>query len=109
MTALPDHRESRDAYAGELFRHGDVRVALCRDGIQWLLQRRRARFPAGGAAWDTLRYCTTRKALARLHRALVGRDVPELDALPERPGRIPRPARSPRARVPFPKPAGGDA
>ena len=52
-----DHRETAETYAGELFRLGRYRVAVCRDGIQWLFQRQRPRFPAGGAAWDTLGYC----------------------------------------------------
>lgn len=77
-----DHRESADNYRGELYRIGVYRVAECRDGLQWLFQRRRPRFPAGGAAWDTLGYCATKIGLKRLHRAHLGREVPELDALP---------------------------
>jgi hypothetical protein len=79
-----DHRETAENYSGELFRHGIYRVAVCRDGIQWLFQRQRPKFPAGGAAWDTLGYCVTKSGLTRLVRAHIGCDVPELDALPER-------------------------
>jgi hypothetical protein len=78
-----DHRETAETYAGELFRLGRYRVAVCREGIQWLFQRQRAGVPAGGAAWDTLGYCTTRNGLMRLHRAHIGPEPPEIAALPE--------------------------
>ena len=79
-----DHRETADAYAGELFQQGRYRVAVCRDGIQWLFQRRRPGSSGGGAAWDTLGYCVTREGLMRLHRAHIGPEAPEISALPER-------------------------
>jgi hypothetical protein len=79
-----DHRECSETYMGEVFRLGRYRVAVCRDGIQWLFQRQRAGFPAGGAVWDTLGYCATRAGLMRLHRAHIGPEAPELAALPER-------------------------
>ncbi len=78
-----DHRETAENYSGELFRLGIYRVAVCRDGVQWLFQRQRPHFPAGGAAWDTLGYCVSKSGLTRLVRAHVGCDIPELDALPE--------------------------
>ncbi len=78
-----DHRETAETYRDELFRHGIYRVAVCRDGIQWLFQRQRPQFPAGGAAWDTLGYCVSKSGLTRLVRAHIGCDIPELDALPE--------------------------
>ncbi len=77
-----DHRETAESYSGELFRHGIYRVSVCRDGIQWLFQRQRPQFPAGGAAWDTLGYCVSKSGLNRLVRAYIGCDLPELDALP---------------------------
>ncbi|WP_299644678.1 hypothetical protein, partial [uncultured Ruegeria sp.] len=78
-----DHRETAENYRGELFRHGVYRVAVCRDVIQWLFQRQRPQFPAGGAAWDTLGYCVSKSGLTQLVRAHIGRDMPELDKLPE--------------------------
>ncbi len=69
---------------GELFRFGRCRVAVCRDGLQWLFQRQRPAKEAVGAAWDTLGYCRSREALMRLHRAHTGTDAQELAALPER-------------------------
>ena len=82
-----DHRETANAYTGELFRLGCYRVAVCRDGIQWLFQRQRPAKSGGGAAWDTLGYCATRQGLMRLHRAHIGPDMSTLLGLPER---IPR-------------------
>ena len=77
------HRETDEHYRGEVFRHENYRVAECRDGLQWLFQRQRPRFPAGGAAWDTLGYCATKTGLRRLHRLYIGGAAPEIDALPE--------------------------
>ncbi|KUJ76659.1 hypothetical protein AVO44_19605 [Ruegeria profundi] len=76
-----DHRETAENYSGELFRHGVYRVAVCRDGIQWLFQRQRPQFPAGGAAWDTLGYCVSKSGLTRLVRAHIGCNITELDVL----------------------------
>ena len=78
------HKESSECYQGELFRQDRYRVAICRDGLQWLFQRQRLRFAAGGAAWDTLGYCTTRKALIRLHRSYNAPQHEKLHALPDR-------------------------
>ena len=55
--AAQDHRETAETYVGELFRLGRYRVAVCRDGMQWLFQRQRPAKAAGGAAWDTVGYC----------------------------------------------------
>lgn len=79
-----DHRESSDFYRGEVFRRGRYRVAVCRDGLQWLFQRQRFEFAAGGAAWDTLGYCVTRKALIRLHQTHKAPQHPMLQTLPKR-------------------------
>jgi hypothetical protein len=81
---MTDHRETSDVYHGELFRCGRYRVATCRDGLQWLFQRQRFEFAAGGAAWDTLGYCVTRKALIRLHQAYKAPQHENLYGLPKR-------------------------
>ncbi len=75
-----DHRETSDNYQGELFRRGRLRVILCRDGIQWILQRKKA---GAAARWQALSYCTTRKALTRLWTAADGTTAPELARFPE--------------------------
>ncbi len=77
------HRETAENYSGEVFRHFVYRVAVCRDVIQWLFQRQRPQISAGGASWDTLRYCPSRSGLIRLVRAHIGCDIPELHTLPE--------------------------
>jgi len=51
-----DHRETSDAYRGVVLLFDRFRIAECRDGSQWLFQRKRPGFPGGGAAWDTLGY-----------------------------------------------------
>ena len=76
-------RECGETYCGELLRFGRYRVAICRDGRQWLYQRQRRRFAGGGTAWDTLGYFTTRTALIRLHRSLNGAGAESLRTLPE--------------------------
>ena len=64
------------------------RVIVCRDGIQWILQRRGQERPAG-ARWEGRAYCRTREALVRLCRAYSGPiSDPDanatIEALPER-------------------------
>lgn len=84
MTALLDHRETAGNYHGEVFRRGGYRVIVCRDRIQWILQKRRLKKSSGGAEWDALGYFVTREALARVYRTKTGGHAPEIDALPER-------------------------
>lgn len=79
------HRESDDRYAGALYTDGRWRVAVCRDGTQFLLQRQRLRKSGVGGAWDSLRYCMTRAALIRDWHALTGDlGLVLIDLLPER-------------------------
>ena len=78
----PDRRERSDSYAGEILRAGDWRVALCRDHLQWLLQRRRnPRQEGATAAWDSVGFCRSRAALLRLWRAQTGEDGAALERL----------------------------
>ena len=80
MTALLDRRETSDRYQGELFRDGDYRVVVCRDGIQWLLQRRKK--SRAGALWAAIGYLTTSKALTRAWTGKTGRVHPDMHRLP---------------------------
>jgi len=84
--AMPDtdHRETADSYRGVILTLGKYRVAVCRDDLQWLFQRRRPAFAGVGPAWDSFGYCVTRKALIRLQRSHMGADAPALLTLPER-------------------------
>lgn len=63
----------RDEVYPCLVRAGDVRVIECRDGIQWILQRRRP-----GGRWTDLGYFRNRDAL--IERSEL--DLAELRALP---------------------------
>ena len=67
-----------------MFHLGATVSPICRDGLQWLYQRRRPGHAGVGTAWDTLGYCVTREALVRLHRSHTGSDAPEIATLPER-------------------------
>jgi len=69
------HKECADDYARVIHQHGSHRVIRCKDNLQWIVQRRRARCKPGGAAWDAVHYCATREALARLYRAESGQSV----------------------------------
>ncbi len=79
-----DPRESADGYRGELHRQGQWRIALCRDGIQYLLQRQRPRKAGVVAAWDSISYCATRAALLRLWRQKTGDAGEIFGRLPDR-------------------------
>lgn len=60
------HRESDDAYRSVIAELSPGwRVIVCRDGIQWIVQRRRAAGRHGGR-WRGVHYCRTRDALIRL-------------------------------------------
>lgn len=78
-----DHRESADGYRGVIYDLGGYRVAVCKDGLQWLFQRRRPQFKGVGPAWDSLSFCTTRTALIRVQRSHMGCDAPALLTLPK--------------------------
>jgi len=78
-----DHRETADGYQGEVLRRGDLRIVLCRDGIQWIVQRRhRNAAKPGGAAWEPLGYCATLTGLKRVWPGLTG-DEADLCHLPD--------------------------
>ena len=83
----PSYRESDDDYACIVTRLGDGgRVIVCRDDLQWILQRRDGK-RAGRARWASVSYCRSREALLRLCRASSARIDPSewaaLVALPE--------------------------
>lgn len=66
---IQERRESFDTYSNIVLppRHG-WRVILCRDGIQWILQR--SRLKAGQTAWKNVRHQRNRDALIRSGQAL---------------------------------------
>lgn len=79
MTLHLDHRETSDTYRGELFRYGRNRVIICKDGIQWIVQRRKA---GAGSRWAAISYCVTRKALERVWAKECSEYAPEMTSLP---------------------------
>lgn len=82
MTQLLDHHETSDTYVGELFRCGNHRVAVCRDGIQWLFQRQTNAGSLAGPRWRSFGYFTTRAALNRAWTAKFGSAPAAMSALP---------------------------
>lgn len=81
-TTIGSRHECADDYQGELMRFGRYRVAVCRDGMQWLYQRVRGRSACGAAQWQSVGYCTTRNGLMRVHNRFCGSDAPEIARLP---------------------------
>ena len=80
MTTPLSHREKDNRYHGEIAREGQFRVILCKDAIQWILQRQKGG-PEG--RWLAVGYFVTRKALSFLWAAYTGGLAPELANLPE--------------------------
>lgn len=58
------HRESASDYSRIVTMIGNnARVIVCRDGLQWILQKGKTSGPE--TRWRSLAYCRTRKALLR--------------------------------------------
>ncbi len=85
------HHESADDYSGIVARlSASHRVIICKDQIQWILQRRDGE-RHGRTRWAGVGYFLTREALLRASRASCARIDPAalaaLAALPEHIGR----------------------
>lgn len=80
-----DHREASDLYRGELLRSpcGRWRVAECRNGLQWIIQRLARSGGPDTARWEGVSFCQTQAALSRLWRLYSGDDGIGLIVLPE--------------------------
>jgi hypothetical protein len=75
--ALTSHRERDEGYPA-VVRLGDtVRVIDCKDGIQWILQRRY------GDQWRGVAFCRRRDTLIREAKKLLGHVSEALLSLPE--------------------------
>ena len=85
VPCLPATRngEESDNYPNLVARLGDVwRIIECRDGIQWILQRRAGK-RHGQPRWEGRYFCRTRDGLAACVRELVGPEaVNALGSLP---------------------------
>jgi hypothetical protein len=75
--AVVSHRERDSAYPAVARLSDSLRVIDCKDGIQWILQRRR------GDRWCGVAYCRRRDALIRESVKLLGHVPDALLALPE--------------------------
>ena len=85
--AAPSHRERDDFYQGEIIElSARWRVVLCKNRLQWILQRRSKNSPHRGY-WHDQSYFTRRDALieACARRGLISdpKAMVVLDALPE--------------------------
>jgi hypothetical protein len=65
--------ESDDQYPGIVaVLNQQHRVIRCRDGLQWILQRRHGPERLAGTRWDSRSYSRTREALIRCSREHAG-------------------------------------
>ena len=80
MNAPLDHREIAANYRAVIIRKGNHRVILCKDAIQWILQRHTS---GAGTRWRAIGYFTTRNALARVWATCCGAVPPEITRLPD--------------------------
>jgi len=78
------HRENSASYRRAIITHGRFRVAICRNGLQWLFQKCTRNEPCARARWKTVGYFVTREALIALQHRSTGANWPELTSLPER-------------------------
>jgi hypothetical protein len=77
------HKESANDYKYEIYRSEKWRVIVCRNGIQWILQRAKMNGPT--LAWCGKSYRTTQKALIRCWHEKTRLPIPvEITSLPER-------------------------
>jgi hypothetical protein len=82
-------RETADDYPGVVaVLNAGWRVIECRDGLQWILQRRGSPETSRGDDWRGRSYCRTKEALIRCAREYAGEIDPgacsTLAALPAR-------------------------
>jgi hypothetical protein len=84
VTAPPSHRERDDAYRNVVAQLAPRwRVIVCRDGIQWIVQRKEV---SHGGPWRGMSYHTSRDGLLRACgslEALHSSGLEALEALPD--------------------------
>ena len=87
--AIPpvSHRESNDHYQAVVTHLNDRwRVIVCKDGIQWILQRRTRAESPDGARWESRSFLRSRNALIGVSHGNAGEIDPNaaaiLEALP---------------------------
>lgn len=78
MTCDLRHRESSSDYGKVIACAQRYRVAVCKDGVQWILQKRVSLAESrSGGVWRSVSYHIERKSLIRLWNASVGLPAPE--------------------------------
>ena len=72
-----EQQEGSDLYCGVVFldEGGRLRVAVCRDGRQWLIQRRAPMNHPSRHPWTSVSYCVTRVGLESVAASLEYRGV----------------------------------
>jgi hypothetical protein len=79
VTAPPSHRERDDAYRNVVAQLAPRwRVIVCRDGIQWILQRKEA---SHRGPWRGVSYHTNRDGLIKVSGSLKALNSSGLEAL----------------------------
>ncbi len=73
----PEQQEGSDRYSGVIFlaEGGRLRVAVCRDGRQWLIQRRAPLDHPSRHPWVSVSFCMTRAGLKTVVAVPEYRDV----------------------------------
>ncbi len=73
----PEQQEGSDLYSGVVFLAdgGRLRVAVCRDGRQWLIQRRAPLDHPSRHPWVSVSFCATRVGLESVAASLEYRGV----------------------------------
>ena len=90
MSDLSHMRETSDNYYREIFRHENHRIILCKDCIQWIIQRRKvSKSTRAGRRWVGVTYPCTKEHLSRLWAEHTGDLCPDtLGGLPEQANRM---------------------
>lgn len=81
MSKPLSHKETHDNYHGVILRRGRFRIVLCRNGVQWIIQKGKQSGPH--MRWRGQSYCRTKKALVRLWTQLSTSSALALDLLPD--------------------------
>lgn len=63
------HCEWANDYARAILRSDKYRIVVCKDGIQWIIQKRAGR-RHGQPRWEGLAYCRSRSVLKRVWTGL---------------------------------------
>lgn len=77
----PSNKETCNHYARVVVQGKAARIILCRQNIQWIIQRQKG---GSDGRWLSLGYCTAKSTVLRLWAGLGESPCRNLDALPDR-------------------------